>query len=108
GRLCAERKKPLLIEKPLTTDYYAAQELVDQFERKSLPLTVAQTLRYNNVILSLRDNLLSMGRLFSLCATNRLEPSTMSWLVQPEIAGGGVIFHTAVHLFDALRFITGQ
>jgi predicted dehydrogenase len=32
----------------------------------------------------------------------------MSWLEQPEIAGGGVIFHTAVHLFDALRFITGQ
>lgn len=108
GRFCAEQKKPLLIEKPLTTDYYAAQEFVDQFERMSVPLTVAQTLRYNNVILALRDNLLSMGRLFSLCATHRLEPSTMSWLEQPEIAGGGVIFHTAVHLFDALRFITGQ
>ena len=32
----------------------------------------------------------------------------MPWLEQPEIAGGGVIFHTAVHLFDALRFITGE
>ena len=75
---------------------------------KSLPLTIGQTLRYNSVILALKDNLSAMGRLFSFCATQRLEPSTISWLEEPEIAGAGVIFHTAVHLFDALRFITGQ
>ncbi len=108
AKFCAEQRKPLLIEKPLTTDFYAARELVDLFDSLSLPLTVSQTLRYNSVILALRDNLAVMGRLFSLCATHRLEPSTLSWLEQPEIAGGGVIFHTAVHLFDALRFITGE
>jgi predicted dehydrogenase len=106
--LCAEQKKPLLIEKPLTTDFYSAREIVDLFETESLPLTVGQTLRYNPVILGLRENLSGMGRLFSLSATHRLEPSTMDWLEQPKIAGGGVIFHTAVHLFDALRFITGE
>ena len=108
ARFCAEQKKPLLIEKPLTTDYYAAQEIVALFDSLSLPLTVAQTLRYNSVILALRDNFAAMGKLLSLCATHRLEPSSLSWLEKPEIAGGGVIFHTAVHLFDALRFITGQ
>jgi predicted dehydrogenase len=108
ARFCAGQRKPLLIEKPLTTDFHAAQEVVELFDQLSLPLTVAQTLRYNTVILALRDNLSSMGRLFSLCATHRLEPSTLPWLEQPEIAGGGVIFHTAVHLFDALRFITGE
>ncbi|MGB3211204.1 MAG: Gfo/Idh/MocA family oxidoreductase [Desulforhopalus sp.] len=108
ARFCAEQKKPLLIEKPLTTDFVTAQEIVDLFERLSLPLTVAQTLRYNSVILALKDNFPKMGRLFSFCATHRLEPSSLSWLEQPEIAGGGVIFHTAVHLFDALRYITGE
>ncbi len=108
AQFCAQQKKPLLIEKPLTTDFYAARELVTLFDRLSLPLTVSQTLRYNSVILALRDNLAGMGKLFSLCATHRLEPSTLSWLEKPEIAGGGVIFHTAVHLFDALRFITGE
>jgi predicted dehydrogenase len=108
ARFCAEQKKPLLIEKPLTTDFYAARELVDLFGRLSLPLTVGQTLRYNSVILALRDNFSAMGKLFSLSATHRLEPSALSWLEQPEIAGAGVIFHTAVHLFDALRFITGE
>ncbi len=108
ARFCAEQKKPLLIEKPLTTNYYAAREIVDLFDRVSVPLTVSQTLRYNSVIVALRDNLPEMGRLFSLCATHRLEPSTLAWLEDPEVAGGGVIFHTAVHLFDALRFITGE
>ncbi len=108
AQFCADQGKPLLIEKPLTTDFFAARKIVELFDRLALPLTVAQTLRYNSVILALRDNFPAMGRLFSLCATHRLEPSTLSWLEQPELAGGGVIFHTAVHLFDALRFITGE
>jgi predicted dehydrogenase len=108
GRLCVEQRKPLLIEKPLATDLPEAQKMVDFFDRADVPLTVAQTLRYNSVICALRDNLPTLGRLFSLSACQRLEPSKQSWLEQPEIAGGGVIFHTAVHLFDALRFITGQ
>jgi len=108
ARYCAKMKKPLLLEKPLTTDFHVARELVELFDHLSLPLTVSQTLRYNSIILALREYFPSMGRLFSLCATHRLEPSAHSWLEQPEIAGGGVIFHTAVHLFDALRFITGS
>lgn len=107
GELCAAMGKPLLLEKPLTTDFPAGQNLVTLFARAGVPLTVGQTLRYNSVIGALRQNLPRLGRLFSFAACQRLEPSTMGWLEQPEIAGGGVIFHTAVHLFDALRYITG-
>lgn len=108
GELCARQKKPLLMEKPLATDYYQAERIVDIFAENSVPLTVAQTLRYNSVILGLKDALPQMGKLFSVSASQRLEPSTLSWLEEPKIAGGGIIFHTAVHLFDALRFITGD
>jgi predicted dehydrogenase len=107
GELCAGHKKPLLIEKPLTTDYYQAKALVENFAKSLVPLTVAQTLRYNTIILALKTRLPALGRLYSVAANQRLEPSTLPWLEQPEIAGGGIIFHTAVHLFDALRFITG-
>lgn len=108
ARLCVAAGKPLLLEKPLTTNLDQGRRLVAMFEDADLPLTVAQTLRYNNVIKRLRELLPSFGRLFSLFACQRLEPSTLPWLMQPEVAGGGVIFHTAVHLFDALRFITGE
>lgn len=108
ARFCAEQKKPLLLEKPLTTDFYTAKEIVLLFDRLSLPLTIGQTLRYNSVILALKDNLATMGRVLSFCASQRLEPSTLGWLEKPDVAGAGVIFHTAVHLFDSLRFVTGQ
>lgn len=104
---CADAKKPLLLEKPLTTDYGTGVEIVERFEKEQLGLTVGQTLRYNSVILALREQFSSMGRLYSFFASQRLEPSTLPWLEDPGIAGGGVIFHTAVHMFDALRFITG-
>jgi len=104
---CAQHGKPLLMEKPLATDVSSAQAIVAACKQAGVPLTVAQTLRYNNVIRGLHAHLPAMGRLYSLSASHRLEPSFLPWLEQPEVAGGGVIFHTAVHIFDALRFITG-
>ncbi|MDD5758916.1 MAG: Gfo/Idh/MocA family oxidoreductase [Desulfobulbaceae bacterium] len=105
---CLQHRKPLLIEKPLATSQAEAQEIVASFTEANLPLTVGQTLRYNPIILGLRHNLPKAGSLYSFCATHQLEPSTLPWLNNPEQAGGGVIFHTAVHVFDALRFITNQ
>lgn len=105
---CLAFHKPLLIEKPLAINAAAAHTMVERFQQAALPLTVGHTLRYNPVILGLRQALSRVGRLHAFCATHHLEPSTLPWLTDPEQAGGGVIFHTAVHVFDAIRFITGQ
>ncbi len=43
----------------------------------------------------------------SFSANQRLEPSSLDWHEDPVLAGAGVSFHTAVHVFDAIRFITG-
>lgn len=108
ARLCAEWGKPLLLEKPLTTNYPEAEQLVALFAARQVPLTIAQTLRYNSVLLALKERLPAMGRLLAISACHRLEPATHPWLEDPAVAGGGVIYHTAVHLFDALRFICGE
>ena len=105
--LCAKNEKPLLIEKPLTTDYRTALSAVRMFSEKNVPLTVGQTLRYNSVILALQKKIGAMGKIYNFSATQRLEPSSHGWLNIPEVAGSGVIFHTAIHMFDAIRFITG-
>jgi predicted dehydrogenase len=60
------------------------------------------------VINDLRDKLPLIGPLLSLSANQRLEPATLDWLDQPEFAGAGVSFHSAVHVFDAIHYITGQ
>ncbi len=104
---CARQGKPLLIEKPLAISGAVAAEIVALYSRHHLPLTVGQTLRYNGVIRGLREQLPSLGTLYSFAASQRLEPSTIAWHEDPEQAGAGVSFHTAVHVFDALRFMTG-
>ncbi|MDW7771577.1 MAG: Gfo/Idh/MocA family oxidoreductase [Desulfobulbaceae bacterium] len=107
ARRCAAEGKPLLVEKPLAVSSSAAAEIVDLFSGRNLPLTVGQTLRYNQIVQALRRELPSIGTLFSISVNQRLEPSSLSWHDDPEQAGAGVSFHTAVHVFDALRFITG-
>jgi predicted dehydrogenase len=107
ARYCAVLRKPLLVEKPLAADSRSGAEMVALFKDADLPLTVGQTLRYNSIIQGLRRNLAKVGHLFSFSASHRLEPSSLPWMEDAATAGAGVILHTAVHMFDALRYITG-
>lgn len=107
AKLCADLKKPLLLEKPLATSSEEALEIVRLSNEKKFRLTVGQTLRYNQVVQKLRQELPLVGTIFSFTANQRLEPSSLVWHFDPGLAGAGVSFHTAVHVFDAIRFITG-
>lgn len=105
--LCSRNGKPLLIEKPLSINSVDGQKIVSTMTRAELPLTVGQTLRYNPVVQKLRDELPNHGRLYTVYANQRLEPSDLEWLDNPREAGAGITFHIAVHVFDALHYITG-
>lgn len=105
---CALAGKPLLLEKPMAVSVVEALKICEIFSRQNVPLTIGQTLRYNTVIKGLRKQLAAIGPLCSFTANQRLEPAILSWLDDPASAGAGVTFHSAVHVFDALRLITGQ
>jgi predicted dehydrogenase len=105
---CARAGKPLLLEKPMAVSVQAAEQIRDLFNQSGVALTIGQTLRYNSVILSLRQQLTAVGQLASFTANQRLEPAPRAWLDDPAQAGAGVSFHSAVHVFDALRFVTGH
>lgn len=107
AKLCARQNKPLLVEKPLATNSEEGERIVTLMRDAGVPLTVGQTLRYNPVIRKLREELPNQGRLFTVYANQRLEPSDLRWLENPVEAGGGITFHIAVHVFDALHYITG-
>ncbi|BCO10055.1 oxidoreductase [Desulfolithobacter dissulfuricans] len=108
ARSCAAATKPLLVEKPLAARVAEGEAMVALATegKNRFTLTVGQTLRYNQVIRGLRRHLPEFGSLYCFSANQRLEPSTLSWHEEPSVAGAGVSFHTAVHVFDALRFIT--
>lgn len=107
-RHCVACAKPLLLEKPLAVSADEARAIVDLFRAAKLPLTVAQTLRFNTTVLALRQYLARCGNLHYFHASQRLERTVHDWLDDPAVAGAGVILHTAVHVFDALRYITGR
>lgn len=105
---CAEARKPLLLEKPMAISGAEAGAIHDLFTRTGVGLTIGQTLRYNRVLGLLRQQLPGIGQLVGFAANQRLEPATLAWLDDPASAGAGVAFHSAVHVFDALRWITDR
>jgi predicted dehydrogenase len=107
AKACAAAGKPLLIEKPLATNLADGEKIVKIFNEADLKLTVAQTLRYNPVIQALKKNFHKTGKLYSIIAQQHLGPSKLPWLEDPCLAGYGVTLHIAIHVFDALRYISG-
>ena len=100
--------KALLIEKPLATTGADAVAIRRALGDAGVPCLMAHTLRWNTVVRTVRDLMPGMGRLRALALNQRFEVSTLDWLDEPEIAGGGIVLHTGVHSFDLVRHVTGH
>ena len=97
--------KPLLVEKPLAATRAAALEVVTQLERTAGWLMVGHTLRFDDVVRRLRDQVADLGALRLVAISQRFEPATRGWLDEP--GPGGILLNTGVHGFDLLRYLTG-
>ncbi len=102
----AERRKPLLLEKPLAPTIADACTIIESFERESTQLVIAQTLRFDPLTIALRDAA-KIGRLTGFGFEQRLENRGLVWEDDPAASGGGVLIQTAIHTIDALRVVTG-
>jgi predicted dehydrogenase len=103
----AEEGKALLIEKPLAATLDECRRIAGAVAAAGVPAMVAHTLRFNAVVAALRAALPAIGPLHAAVVSQRFEPSTLSWLDDPVVAGGGIILHTGVHSFDLLRHLSG-
>lgn len=106
ARVAAAANKPLLCEKPLGRTYEEAQTIVADFEATGTLLTVAQTLRFDPLVVALAARIDELGGLTGFCLEQRIEPRGLGWEDDPELAGGGVLIQTGIHTLDALRFVT--
>lgn len=103
----AAAKKPLLLEKPIAPTVAAAERITSAFRNTDdTPLMIAQTLRFDPLLVALRDRALSFGTLRGFTFEQRLEPRGLAWEDDPLTSGGGVLLQTAIHTADALRFVT--
>jgi len=104
----AAARKPLLIEKPLAPTGAQARDVARVLRDGGAPVVMAHTLRWNTAVQAIRERLATMGPLRTLVVNQRFEPSTLAWLDDPALCGGGIMLHTGVHSFDLVRHLTGR
>ncbi len=100
--------KPLLLEKPMTGLLTEAERLAELDTEAPHPLMLAQALRWNPVILKVRQLWPSIGRVHHIRLAQRLAPTTLEWQRNPEETVGGSVLLTGVHIFDLTRFLSGH
>jgi predicted dehydrogenase len=101
-------RKALLIEKPLAASGAAAIAIRDTIRASGIAALMAHTLRWNSMVRAVREHLPGMGALRALAVNQRFETSSLPWLDDPAISGGGIVNHTGVHSFDLVRHLTGR
>lgn len=110
ARRVANARKSLLLEKPVAATVREAEEITAIFERSQGLLTIAQTLRFDPLIVELRDRLReryeARDELRGFAFEQRIEPRGLAWEDDPLVARGGVLLQTGIHAIDALRFVT--
>lgn len=104
----ARAGKSLLIEKPLAPTVAECRRIAEAVDRAGVTAMVAHTLRFNEVVQTLRAALPTIGPLHAIVLTQRFEVSTLPWLDRRVEAGGGIVLHTGVHGFDLVRYLTGR
>lgn len=106
--LCRERELPLLLEKPAAVNLDEARRMQATVGAGTVPVMVAQTLRYNGAVRAIRSRRAEIGPITSVSMTQRFEPSRLAWLDDPAQSGAGVVLHTGVHCFDLIHHLTGM
>lgn len=100
--------KALLLEKPMTGSLDQAEQLVELDSAAHHPVMVAHALRWNPVILKVRELWPRLGRIHLVRLAQRLAPSTLAWQRNLAETVGGSVLLTGVHIIDLVRFLSGQ
>ncbi len=98
--------KPLLLEKPFTGTLAEAEDLT--LHPLAGQMMVAQTLRWNPVLVRVRELWARLGKVHHIRAAQRLEPTRLAWQRTPGETVTGSVLLTGVHIFDTVRFLTGR
>ena len=108
---CVAAGCPMLIEKPIATNYLGGQKIVEAAEAKNVPVLVGHHRRHNPLIQRARSIIEegALGRILSVQAT--------CWFLKPDAYftapwrrkfGAGPVMVNAIHDVDLLRYLCGD
>ncbi|MFN8540963.1 MAG: Gfo/Idh/MocA family oxidoreductase [Thermomicrobiales bacterium] len=107
--------KHILVEKPLAATLAEADAMIAAAERANVVLMVAEHVRFDSVLLKVRDLLREgvIGRpaLVQLTRECYLRQSFMvdrPWFLNARAAAGGIMMSGGIHDFETLRMLIGE
>lgn len=103
-----QARKPLLIEKPLACTGLVAKAMAEAADAAAVPLMTAHTLRFDSAVQALKTEISTAGQAQYLALTYRLEPNTIVRADPVEYGQRGILLEIGTHLFDLIRFLTGD
>jgi predicted dehydrogenase len=106
--LAAREGKHILLEKPFAVNAKEAGAIIKEAKKSNIRLMAGQTLRYNPVVREMKKRKDEIGPIHTISMNQRYEAFDKEWAMDAEIAGGGNILHLGVHIFDAMRWFTGD
>jgi len=118
----AEAKKHIFLEKPIAKNPQEAKEIIAAAEKNSVKLMVGYPLRFNKIMIDLREKLKAgtLGDVEVAYATNvssgpffhraqDYAPSPVpEWWFNKELTGGGVLIDLGSHMINILRWFFGE
>lgn len=108
----AEQGWHVLCEKPLATDFEAAQRMVQACKKAGVVMGTNHHLRHNSAHRQMRElvRAKALGRLVAARVHHAVYLPThlQGWRLNDKAAGGGVVLDIAVHNADSLAFILGE
>lgn len=107
ARLCLEKGKHVLCEKPVCTKAADGEDLVRTARERSLVFTVAHVRRFHPAVKKIKDiiagNSLGVLKSFDFREGTVFNwPTVSGYIFDKEKAGGGVLMDIGVHLLDLL------
>lgn len=105
-----EQGKPVLCEKPLTTNVADAERMIAAAERADVLFTMASKFRYCDDVIKAKGILASgvLGDVlqFENAFTAKVDMSRR-WNSDAEVSGGGVLIDNGTHSVDIIRYFMG-
>jgi len=109
---CLERGIHVLCEKPMATNSFDCQSMVQTAQNLKLHLRVGHMLRYSPALQLARSWLQNgmVGEPRTICTFFHydLPEENRPWAFRQELAGGGALMDAGIHCIDAIRFLVGD
>lgn len=107
---CFKHSKDVICEKPLSTTFKNAKNMLSMAKLEKCHLLVAHMLRASPAILRIKEIIESgyVGALLKIKIelNYNVDPILRKWLWNSKIAGGGCVIDSGVHCIDVAQFLT--